>query len=53
MLVKALRNFAGSVSMVTDEVKDVDAYIAQDLIRAGYAEAVIKTVKKPVTKKKK
>lgn len=61
MLVKAIKSFAGAVSMIPGEVKDVEAYIAQDLIRAKYAEPVVEkyvdktttTPVKPVEKKKK
>lgn len=51
MRVKALKAFAGNVTMRVGEVKDLPDYLAHDLIRGGLAEldaqeAVI--VEKPV-----
>ena len=40
MRIKALKNFSGLVSMTQDEERDVRAEIADDLIKAGYAEKV-------------
>lgn len=61
MLVKALTNFAGKISMCVGEIKDIqDENILKDLMQAGYiepeiqeAEIVEKPAKKPVVKKKK
>jgi hypothetical protein len=37
MLVKALRNFSGKVSMSKDEIKNVeDEVVVNDLLEAGY-----------------
>lgn len=39
MLVKALTNFAGKVSMCVGEIREIaDDEIAKDLLRAGYIE---------------
>ena len=40
MIVRALRSFAGVVSMVPGQVRNIEASIAQDLIRAGHVELV-------------
>lgn len=41
MLVKALKSFAGKLSMYTGETRDIaDDEIAKDLLRAGYIEKV-------------
>lgn len=64
MLVKALTNFGGAVSMYEGEVKEItDKVVLNDLIRAGYVEPEIqeaevmekpaKNSTKPVEKKKK
>lgn len=57
MRLKALKGFAGKVSMYAGEVREVaDEFIAKDLIRAGYAQEVkiqeAKIVEKPVEKPK-
>lgn len=57
MRLKALKNFAGKVSMYAGEVREVvNEFIAKDLIRSGYAEEVkiqeAKIVEKPVEKPK-
>ena len=60
MIVKAKVSFAGLVSMVPGEVRNIDAYIAQDLLRAGYVELITDKYvdkapapKKPIAAKKK
>ena len=45
--IKALVSFAGVVTMGVNEEREVNAEIAKDLIKAGYAEEV-KPVKKSV-----
>jgi len=45
--IKALVSFAGVVTMGVNEEREVDAEIAKDLIKAGYA-AEVKPVKKSV-----
>lgn len=58
MKIKALRSFAGAVSMFEGEVREVeDKYIVDDLLRAGYAEpaaeeAVVISKKENTTSKK-
>lgn len=57
MKIKALRSFAGTVSMYEGEVREVgDKYIVDDLLRAGYAEpaaeAVVISKKENTTSKK-
>lgn len=55
MLVKAVRSFAGKVSMYAGEVRDIaDKEVLHDLLRAGHvepeaqeAEIVEKPVEKP------
>lgn len=51
MLVKALISFCGKENMRKGEVREIsDLAIAQDLLRAGYIEAVepeVKPEKKP------
>lgn len=38
--IKALVSFAGKVTMAPGEIREVPNEIAEDLIRAGYAEKV-------------
>ena len=60
-MYKALETFAGKVSMVKDEVKEIlDKEIVNDLLRAGYIEEVKHTenkvkeeIKKVISKAKK
>ena len=63
MRVKALVGFAGAVSMVAGETRELDEAIARDLLRAGYiveekvynakeAEVVTKSVSKAKSKKR-
>ncbi len=48
-MYKALKSFAGAVSMRKDEVKEInDKEIVKDLLNAGYIEEV-----KPAKKEKK
>lgn len=54
--LKALKSFAGKISMYAGEVKEVtDEAIVKDLLHAGYVEVVktqeAKIVEKPVEKK--
>lgn len=54
MRIKALKSFAGKISMYAGEVREVvEEAIARDLIRAGHAVEVKaeKPVEKPVEKK--
>lgn len=64
MKLKALKSFAGKISMYEGEVREVlDEAIAKDLLRAGHVEKAkdvensveksTSTPKKPVEKKKK
>ena len=52
MKVKALRSFAGAVSMYEGEVREIRDNWAADLIAAGHVKAVEepKAVQKPVEK---
>lgn len=53
MRVKALKAFAGNVTMRPGEVRDIPEAIARDLIRGGLVEPCAKEaeiVKKPVQK---
>lgn len=52
MKVKALRSFAGAVSMYEGEVREIRDIWAADLIAAGHVKAVEepKAVQKPVEK---
>lgn len=51
--VKALKSFAGIVSMHTGEVKDIDdSNIVNDLVSAGYIEEVKEPAKTKTPKKK-
>ena len=57
MKIKALTSFAGKVSMIEDEVREVADELGRDLIRAGHAveikikkETPVKPVEKPVEK---
>lgn len=44
MLVKALKGFAGAVSMYAGEIKDIsDTYVVNDLLNAGYIEELKET----------
>lgn len=45
MKVKAIKSFAGIVTMGVGEVREVDGEIAKDLLRAGYIEEVEKPAK--------
>lgn len=56
MLVKALKSFAGTVSMYAGEIREiVDDEIAKDLLKAGHVEEIkeAKAVKTEKTSKKK
>ena len=49
MQYRALVGFSGLISMRKDEVKEIkDKYIVDDLLKAGYIEAI----EKPKTNKK-
>jgi len=51
MKVKALKSFAGVVSMHANEIKNIaNESIAKSLIACGYAEKVAETAKKSTTK---
>lgn len=51
MKVKALKSFAGVVSMHANEIKNIaNESIAKSLIACGYAEKVAETAKKLTTK---
>ena len=56
MKLKAIKSFAGKISMCAGDVREVkDEFIARDLLRAGYAEIEAqeaKIVEKPVEKPK-
>lgn len=52
-MYKALISFAGKVSMVIDEVREIsDKSIVKDLLKAGYIEEVKPKKKAGSTKKK-
>lgn len=53
MKVKALRSFAGAVSMYEGEVREIRDNWAADLIAAGHVKAVEKPVEKPTATPKK
>lgn len=38
--IKALVSFCGTVSMAAGEIKEVEAVVAKDLIKAKYAEEI-------------
>ena len=51
MQYRALVGFSGLISMRKDEVKEIkDKYIVDDLLKAGYIEAIenLKQTKKPL-----
>lgn len=50
--IKALVSFAGKVTMVAGEVRDVKDEIAEDLIQAKYAEKVTTSKKSGVKNEK-
>lgn len=59
MKIKALTSFAGKVSMIEDEVREVADELGRDLVRAGHAveikikkETPVKPVEKPVERPK-
>lgn len=53
MLVKAITNFAGSVTMHIGEVKDIkDKQIVNDLLKAKYVEPIVDTKPKKIKSKK-
>ena len=45
MKVKAIKSFAGVVTMGTGEEREVDSVVAKDLLRAGYVVEVEKPAK--------
>ena len=52
--VKALVSFAGAISMGKDEVREIDnKTILDDLLNAGYVEAVEATAKPKTQRKRK
>lgn len=56
MLVKALKSFAGTISMYDGEIREIaNDEIAKDLLQAGYIEGIkeAKAVKTEKTSKKK
>ena len=40
MKIKAIKSFAGKITMIPDEERNVRDELAKDLIRAGYAEQI-------------
>lgn len=54
MKLKAIKSFAGKISMYAGEVREIkDEFIVRDLLRAGYAEIEAQEaeiVQKPVEK---
>ncbi len=59
MKIKALTSFAGKVSMIENEVREVADELGRDLVRAGHAleikikkETPVEPVEKPVEKPK-
>lgn len=54
MKIKALCSFSGVLSMVKDEEKECDnEYVVNDLLRAGYVEAVEKPLPAKASEKEK
>ena len=56
MLIKALKSFAGTISMYAGEIREIaDDEIVKDLLKAGYVEEIkeAKTQKTEKTSKKK
>lgn len=55
MLVKAIKSFAGKLSMAADEIREVvEDEIVKDLLNAGYIEEIkeAETIEKKVLPKK-
>lgn len=53
MRIRAVKSFAGAVTMAVDEVRDVCDTMADDLIRCGYAVPEEKEAESVETKRNK